>query len=225
MKRQFLIVSLLLLLATFPVLAQDAGSYRVAYGNFTFSLDPALAPTVNIVDYPADPAEFGPGFAEPHHTQFNLYDAFPGSEGPLDPISGIRLYAIADFEGYAEHENGLALLQQLLADRPDLAQYMVATEATTITLPFIPVYPAGQVVRARAQYVETPVSKGSATSRLTERIRHPSSTMSSSTLFRASPSAVNTICRSFTGWMPACSRLKFPRITIWKPSCQVCWSI
>jgi heat shock protein HslJ len=54
----------------------------------------------------------------------------------------------------------LQQLQLILADRPDLATFMVVDEVALPTLPFMPQMPAAQVIRARAQYIETASVRG-----------------------------------------------------------------
>jgi len=140
----------------------DEEAHTVAYDSFSLTFDSALANNVNITQYPGDPAEFGPGFAEPAHTQFAFYNAFPVPESIGDAIGGVRVYRTADFAGYSEHESRLAALQNLLEERPNLADFeaLHTEDVNANALPFIPVYPAGQVIRARTQYIETDAVKG-----------------------------------------------------------------
>jgi hypothetical protein len=152
-----------LLLTAVPALAQDtSAAHTVAFDGFSFTFDSALASNVNITQYPGDPAEYGPGAAEPAHTQFTFYNTFPVPESIGDAIGGVRVYRTADFAGYSEHESRLAALQSLLEKRPNLADFEVLNteNMNANALPFIPVYAAGQVIRARTQYIETDAVKG-----------------------------------------------------------------
>ncbi len=161
MKYTMTLFALFLALGVFSAAAQESMTHTVAFDGFGFDFDPALAANVNITQYPGDPAEIGPGFAEPPFTQFALYNEFPVPESVLDAVGGVRVYRTADFAGYTEHESRLQQLQTLLDERPDLAAYMMASEdMNQDALPFIPVFPAGQVIRARAQVVDTPAVMG-----------------------------------------------------------------
>jgi heat shock protein HslJ len=160
MKLRMLFVTLLVTLLTVPVFAQGT-SNSVTFNGVSFSFDSSVAANVVISQYPGDPADLGPGAAEPPYTQFGLFNQFPAPESILDSTGNVRVYNAADFTGHSEHEARLAALQSLLTDRPDLAQFMAATEnASDITLPFIPVFPAGQTIRAQAQFLETDAVRG-----------------------------------------------------------------
>lgn len=157
----YLLVGLLLIAS--PVFAQDSGeSHTVSFDGVSLTFDTALASNVNLTQYPGDPAEFGPGFAEPAHTQFTFYNAFPVPESIGDAIGGVRVYQTSDFIGFSEHENQLAALQSLLDEQPNLADFeaLNTEDVTANALPFIPVYAAGQVLRARTQYLETNAVQG-----------------------------------------------------------------
>jgi|FLYN01.1.fsa_nt_gi hypothetical protein len=162
MRRILLILLAPLLLTASLALAQEGESHTVAFDGINLTFDPALAGNVNLTRYPGDPAELGFGFAEPVHTQFTFYNAFPVPESIGDAIGGVRVYRTADFEGYEEHENRLAALQSLLEERPDLADFeaLHTEDANANALPFIPVYAAAQVIRARTQYIETDEVEG-----------------------------------------------------------------
>jgi heat shock protein HslJ len=157
---------LVLLLAAFPALAQDTATTSsvntVAFNGFSFSLPSAVATNVNISQFPGDPTTLEqPGGPEVRHTQFLLYNNSPSPESIFDGAGGIRVYDTADFAGYTLAEQEFQNLQTLLAQRPDLAQHMVVNEdGTGSTLPFLPVFPAAQVIRARANYVTTPSLQG-----------------------------------------------------------------
>ncbi|MBZ0281083.1 MAG: hypothetical protein K8L97_10100 [Anaerolineae bacterium] len=158
MKYKLIVLVLLLaMLGIIPTLAQETATHNVSYNGFSFSLDGSLANNINITQYPGDPAELGPGGAEVKHTAFTFYNQFPVPESIFDSAGGIRVYNTADFAGYTEVEARFQALQNLLTEKPDLASY---TTAESEVLPFIPVFPAGQTIRARAQYVETDAVKG-----------------------------------------------------------------
>jgi heat shock protein HslJ len=156
-KLALLVLALLVTLVALPVLAQDT----LTFNDFSFTLDPAVAANVNITRFAGDPPDLqAPGGPEVAHTQFILYNAFPVPESIFDSQGGIRVYNIADFGPYDFPSQRLAQLQTLLAERPDLAQFTVTTEDDSDELPLMPVMPAGQVIRARPQFVETATVQG-----------------------------------------------------------------
>ncbi|MCC6803607.1 MAG: META domain-containing protein [Anaerolineae bacterium] len=160
MKRIILLIVLALAVFVIPAAAQDATT--VAFGDFSFSLPTALASSVNIVQYPGDPTDLDqPGGPEVKHTEFVLYNTPPAPQSFLDGVGGIRIYATTNFAGYAQAQQEYQNLQALLAQRPDLAQYMVSsTDSNSQNLPFLPVFPAAQVIRASAAYLDTPYVQG-----------------------------------------------------------------
>jgi hypothetical protein len=159
MKYRLAALILLVMMGVMPALAQE--NHTVAYDTFRFSYDSSLAAHVNIAPYPGDPPDNTmEGGIEVRHTQFTLYD---GDVVPsaFESPAAIRVYNVADFKGYAEREKRLAALQSLLEQKPSLkAGEPMSENANVNTLPFLPVVPAGQIIRARAEYVETPAVKG-----------------------------------------------------------------
>lgn len=163
-KFKLVVIALALVALAFPALAQEeTNTNAVNFNGFSFSYSEAVAPNINISRYAGDPVDREqPGGPEVRHTQFTLYNAFPVPEGILDSKGVIRVYRVMDFEGYEFQTAGLQKLQMLLTDRPDLATYAQITPegSATNTLPFIPIFPAAQVITARAQYVEAPAVTG-----------------------------------------------------------------
>lgn len=149
-----------LVVTALPALAQDTIN-TVNYNGIGFQFDSALATNVDIRQFPGDPVDLEqPGGPEVAHTEFVLYS---GVETPTDTFSGvgtIRVYDSASFTGYEQASFQLANLQNLVAARPDLALNMVATEDNSVDLPFMPVFPASQVVRGQAHYIDTPAVSG-----------------------------------------------------------------
>lgn len=157
------LLSLSLLLIALPAAAQGGPTHAITFDGFSFTLDAALAANVNIVPYAGDPVDLAqPGGPEPAHTRFLLYNAFPAPESQWDGVGGLRVYRTADIVNYEFSAMQLSQLQDLLARRPDLASYMLSTamDATNTALPMLPVVPAAQVFRARAQYVDLPGLSG-----------------------------------------------------------------
>jgi heat shock protein HslJ len=164
MKFKALLVTLILVFCAFPALAQQpSGTLNtVSFNGFSFNFDSTLATNVNISQFAGDPADLQqPGGPEVRHTQFLLSSTSPAPESFLDATGAIRVYQTADFAAYADAQVELQQLQTLITDRADLAPFMaVDTTVAPNELPFMPQMPASQVIRARAQYVETPAVRG-----------------------------------------------------------------
>jgi hypothetical protein len=162
MRFKSLILILLFTLAATPALAQtNPAPMRVSFDNFAFSFEPGLATGVAISQVPGDPKTLEqPGGPEVKHTEFLLYSG-SAVPAPFDATAAIRIYKVADFAGYTEQQTRLKALQALLKSKPDLGRYMKpGNGGPEESLPFLPVLPAAQVIRARAQYIETPSLRG-----------------------------------------------------------------
>lgn len=166
MKYRVLTYTLLmtLLLAAFPAFAQDSTTTNaVQFNGVGFSFDSTLATNVSITQYAGDPTDLQqPGGPEARHTQFNLFTLQPAPESFFDAPVGIRVYRTADLAAYEGSMTEVTSLQNLLATRPDLAAYMTvdAENSSSNALPFLPVAPASQVIRAQAHYVDAPTISG-----------------------------------------------------------------
>jgi heat shock protein HslJ len=161
MKFKFLILALVVGLFAFPALAQDSTN-TVSFNGFSFSFDSSLATNVNITQYPGDAVDLQqPGGPEVRNTEFDLYNALP-APSTFDAPGAIRVYRTADFAGYADQTARFQQLQTLLTERPDLSTFMVTAneDMTANALPFLPVMPASQVIRARAQYIDSAFVQG-----------------------------------------------------------------
>lgn len=156
MKLKYLLLGWLLL--AIPVLAQAS---TVSFDGFSFNLSAGLATNVNITQFAGDPPTLDqPGGPDVKHVQFNLYTNAPAPESFFDAPIGIRVYQTADFAGYDLPGKVLSQLQTLLAQKPDLTQYAVADTNGGHTLPFLPIMPAAQVIRAQIHYLETTAVHG-----------------------------------------------------------------
>lgn len=147
----------LLALAALPAAAQEAGGNTVSFNGISFQFDSSLATNVNIRQFAGDPSDLEqPGGPEVAHTEFLLYNGMETPAGAFEGegVGSLRFYNTADFSGYALPGEQLAALQSLLAERPDLSQYMVASEDMSVELPFMPVFPATQVLRGQVHYVD-----------------------------------------------------------------------
>jgi hypothetical protein len=157
-----ILLGLCLVLTALPALAQNVLNL-ITFNNFSFSFDSSLAANVNVTQFPGDPPDLEqPGGPEVAHTQFVLYTDPPAPESIFDAPIAIRVYRAADFGPYEFPFQQLQQLQTLLAERPDLEPFMTvaADDMSANKLPFMPVLPAAQVIRARAQYVETSALQG-----------------------------------------------------------------
>ena len=153
MKLRFIVFVLVALFAL-PALAQDSATHTVSFDGFSFSFDQSVGTNVNITRFAGDPPDLDqPGGPQVAHTQFALYSQLPVPE--FGAPGEIRVYQTADFTGYETSSERLTQLQTLLADRPDLASFMATDITAENPLPFMPVFGAAQVIRARAQYMDT----------------------------------------------------------------------
>jgi hypothetical protein len=115
---------------------------------------------VNITDVPGTPGTpLSP--SDPPHVAFALYGS--AAEGDrVDRVGWgafvIRVYPVAEIAGFAEPAKNLAQLQRILTDRPDLSPYMEAGHSGE--LPWAPLPEAGQVLRARVHYIDSPQLSG-----------------------------------------------------------------
>jgi hypothetical protein len=162
MKHRILFVLLALSILTLaaPASAQEQDVFTVSTGGIQLTVDKDFATGVSINELPADDPSFGPGFAEPVSTQIAFSNPPPGFAP--ESILTIRIYRIADFADYPEHQARQTGLQLLLENRADLTEFMqsASTMPGMSPLPFIPVYPHGAVLQARAEYFETPFMQG-----------------------------------------------------------------
>lgn len=166
MKFKFGLLMLFLLsaLALLPVLAQNGATNTVSFNGFSFNFDSSLGENVNISQYPGDPVDLEqPGGPDAPHTQFLLYKEQPAPESLFDAPVGIRVYRTTDLANYPALQDNVVWLQTLLTDRSDLAPSMVVVQgdnSVSSELPYLPVQPASQVIRARAQYIDTGAVSG-----------------------------------------------------------------
>jgi hypothetical protein len=168
LRSRALFVSILTLLCALialggQALAQDTPS-TVSFNGIGFSFDPTLGTSVNIASVPAQSsAQAQVGVAAPAHTAFAIYGARTETAKTPRIESGpvVRVYSVADMSGFAEYSNALSSLQNLLSQRPDLTTYMApTTNSNNLSLPYLPAAQAGQPLRARAVYVDTPELQG-----------------------------------------------------------------
>ena len=167
MKAKLLVLVLILALGATPALAQDGGTHTATFDGFGISWDAALADGVTAIAYEGEPVDLeAPGSPQPPHVELALFEQIPWDQVPIDEMGypgsdrihrgAVTVYRLADVDAYEWSQQQVDALQALLAERPDLSTYLqVSDNLNDYALPFLPVYPAGQVIRARAQYVET----------------------------------------------------------------------
>jgi len=150
-------------LLALPTLAQQQQmtTTTISYNNFSFSVDSALAGHVDIDQFSGDDVTVEqPGGPEVRHVQF-LVSESDSASSMYDATLSIRLYNTADFASYPNQQIAFNQLQGLLNERTDLSLFTVPTlDDGGNTLPFLPVMPAAQVIRSRAQYIETAAVRG-----------------------------------------------------------------
>lgn len=124
-----------------PVPTQAVAQMRnVAYEGIRFTFDPAMAAEVLAERVPT--TEMRPGWTIGPHTRF-LFDGYVLPETFHAPR--ILVYPVAECKAVNEHvAKTIADLEQLLLDRP----------ATPATIPVLPAFHAGQMMRARVAYVD-----------------------------------------------------------------------
>ncbi len=154
-------------LFTFPVFAQDtSGSLAtVSYNGITFSYDPALGAVLpqTFAEVPASPDEMVDTYW-PAHTSFTFIPATEG-ETLMNPglYPTLTIYKTDDITAYNDehYTYQLQLLSGLLegGGAGDFSSYeLVPSDDSVVNLPHLPVIPAGQVIRAQAEYL--PITDG-----------------------------------------------------------------
>lgn len=156
MKTKLVLIVLMLTVAVMPGLAQQDTASEITIAGLTFSVDPAFAPGVNVIRYSESQLDTMP--IAPPHTAITLYDGTATIPGLLESAGTIMIYEVAALsDGDDEYTRRYEALQALLEETPDLDTFMqpnMPGEDVEFTLPFLPVFPAAQVTRAQAEYVE-----------------------------------------------------------------------
>src|SRR5262245_2825841 len=152
------------LMVALPAQAQDGGG-SVQYNGVGFSYDQLLGTSVANIAVNKAPDE-GPGAGEidAPYLSFSLShvrNERPTVPGPWRSDGVVSAFRTADLDGAGLSGEQLEQLQTLLADRPDLAGFMVASPSLDDQpLPYLPVAGAAQIFRARAEYIDTPQLSG-----------------------------------------------------------------
>lgn len=163
MTKRYTLLVICMMMVTIGIFAQDAiptetvQQTRVNHEGVQFSFDSSLAESVAFVQQPAEidgPAPY------PAYTQYLLQDY--AYETPFAPGAQINILSTSNFAELPVYGDQLNALYLLLAERPELSDYVTAAPGTpeVATLPFLPVYPAAQVFRAQPEYLEMPGLSG-----------------------------------------------------------------
>ncbi len=159
---KFALMTAILVLSTgiLTSFAEDNTTHTIAYDGFSFSYNTELGKNINVVHYAGDPVDDAvPAFSDAAYTQFLFYNDAPATEGMFDH-GGIRLYQTEDLAAYSFMNDVVTQLQTLVDEQSDLASYMEISQDALFSLPFLPIATHGQVIRARAEYVETDAIRG-----------------------------------------------------------------
>ncbi|GEM_PF-410633 len=160
MKAALLITLVIGMVMVFPVGAQDSPVNTVNFNGVSFAYDAAFASNVTVTTFAGDdPALQQPGATQPPYVEFRLFNAFP-NESLFDVPLALRVYDLAAMDAYTDSLAEVDQLRALLADRPDLTTFEISGTTAESALPFLPVPPAAQVVRALTSYVDTPQLSG-----------------------------------------------------------------
>lgn len=137
-----------------PVPTETVMLSRVTYDGVQFSFNAALADAVLVAQYSAQTND-GPT-PSPAYTEFTFENYSEGDYLLRAIQPRVDIFRIEDFGAFPFYVEQLDALGQLLAIRPDLNQYTNVSPGTSdaLTLPFLPVFPAMQVLRALPEYVE-----------------------------------------------------------------------
>lgn len=163
MKTRFAILFLVFAaLFTVPALAQDTsdGLATISYNGITFSYDPALGAVLPRTFETVPPAEDQMMDTYwPAHTSFIF---IPANEGETlsspDLYPQLTIYKTDDISAYNDefYTYQLQTLSGLLegGGAGDFSSYeVVPSDDSNVTLPHLPPIPAGQVLRAHAEYL------------------------------------------------------------------------
>jgi hypothetical protein len=161
MKRNFVILTFIMVFAivVVPASAQerDPRDRELTFDDFSLTFHRTLVRNVNITEYAGDPPTNGPGFSDAPHIEIALYNETNLPESLFDTLVRIRVYSVNDLQDYPFLVEQAEALHSLLEERPELERFHAVDENGVLAelLPYIPTLPHPQVLRARAQYVET----------------------------------------------------------------------
>lgn len=143
-----------------PVTAEVVQQVRVNHEGVQFTFDALLAGSVAVADYPASEGEVQ--VTSPAYTEFTFDGYTAGEYLNYAPMPRIDVFTIEEFGPFPYFIEQLDELSRLLAERPDLNQYVLADVSSpdAARLPFLPIFPAAQVFRAQPEYIRVPGVEG-----------------------------------------------------------------
>lgn len=156
-----LLLSMSLLLAV-SANAQEDNTSTLTYEGITLNYDRIMGDSIAIIHYPGDPAESAaPGFSDAAHIAFNMFNTYAVPESAFGGGGGVSVYRMSDLAAYNFLMAQVDALTILLAEKPDIAQGdSPVTSGMENALPFVPMLPHGQIIHARAEYIETEAVQG-----------------------------------------------------------------
>lgn len=158
MKRILAVLAGVALLAV-PAFAQDSTN-TASLNGLGVSFPSSFATSVAGVQAAGDALDDQyPGGPQPAYTDLMFFTDPPAPQS-LFEHGGVRMVHVADAASYPFTQTQIDALTALLAERPDLGEFMKTADDNSLNLPFLPAYPAAQVLRARAEYVDTPELSG-----------------------------------------------------------------
>lgn len=158
MKKLLAVLAGAALLAV-PAFAQDSTN-TASLNGLGVSFPSSFATSVVGVQVAGDALDdLYPGGPQPANTNLWFFSELPAPQSLLDH-GGVQMIRVADAAAYPFTQAQIDALAALLAERPDLNEYMKTADDNSVNLPFLPVFPAAQVLRARAEYVDTPELSG-----------------------------------------------------------------
>jgi hypothetical protein len=160
--RSIAVIAAALVLLALPVRAQDGGG-SVAFNGVGFSFSADLGSSVAVIQVTGTLPD-SPEDLDAPHLSFSLSNVRverPTVPGPWRSDGVVSAYRTEDLEGADLAGEQYDQLQTLLAERPDLDTYMVVVDLDVDDyLPYLPVAGGGQLLRARAEYIDTPEVSG-----------------------------------------------------------------
>jgi hypothetical protein len=145
----FLLLAMFLLGIMSTTAQEETTTHTVSFDGVGLTFDASIGERVTIYHNAGTPADQGgPGFADAARTVFEIYSMNPSDGQPI--TTTIRVYSTSDLAQYDFMQPVVDELRMLLEKRPDLDTFYTLDTR----LPYLPVLLHGQVLRARAQYIE-----------------------------------------------------------------------
>ncbi|MBL8145558.1 MAG: hypothetical protein JNL34_04160 [Anaerolineae bacterium] len=158
MKKALALLAGMALMAV-PAFAQDSTN-TASLNGLGLSFPASFATSVVGTQVAGDALDdLYPGGPQPAYTGLMFFSEPPAPQSMFEH-GGVRLVHVADAVDYPFTQTQIDALAALLAERPDLNEYMETADDNALNLPFLPTFPAAQILRARAEYVDTPELSG-----------------------------------------------------------------